>query len=142
MIASVRYPTTTAQLFSDISHYMIGGDSIFERVRKFSDDLPNFPPYNIIVEKNVYRLEMALSGYSKESLSVYTEAGNLVVEATKQPEDRNVNYAYRGLSRRSFKWRRAITDEMCVKEAKFENGLLTVIIEKVIPDAHQRKDYL
>ena len=35
-----------------------------------------------------------------------------------------------------------LTDDSEVKSVEFEDGLLTVDLKKIVPEYHQRKDYL
>lgn len=135
--------THPAQFRNEISRFVIGYENLFDRLLNYPEEIPNYPPHNIIIQdENTYHLEMALSGYSRENIKVYTQGGNLVVTANKEKENENVKYAYRGLSRRSFEWKRVLADDVHVEEAKFENGLLTVTLRRTIPETHQRKDYL
>lgn len=142
MVTSLARYTSPTQLIKDLNSYMIGFNSYYDDVLSYATQ-SSYPPYNVVeVDKNSYRLEMALSGYSKDSLRVYTEEGRLTVEADKQQESTSDRYLHRGLSHRSFVWSRVLSENLVVKDAKFENGLLTVNLEKVIPDNHKRKDYL
>lgn len=142
MSAIVQFPSQLNR--NDIARFMIGYESLFDRLLNYpQDEFTTFPPYNLVIQdENTYHLEMALSGYSRNNLKVYTENGNLIVEADKEKEDENIKYAYRGMSRRSFKWKRVLADDVHVKDAKFEDGLLTVTLHRIIPENRQRKDYL
>lgn len=141
MFTSLTRYNSPSQLINDLNSYFIGFNSYYDNMMTYSTQ-SNYPRHNIVdVDNNTYRLEMALSGYDKSQLKVYTEDGRLVVEAEKQ-EDNKERYLYRGLSSRSFKWVRALTENLVVKEARFENGLLSVILERVVPEKYKRKDYL
>lgn len=125
------------------NQYMIGYDNFVNRFDGFGESVSNYPPFNFSTKDNItYHLEMALSGYSRDNLKVYTEGGVLFIEANKEEEDLNLKYYHRGLSRRSFKWKRALSDDLHVKEVKFENGILDVTLNRVVPEVYQRKDYL
>jgi molecular chaperone IbpA len=123
--------------------YTIGFDRIFDSLNQFTLPEPNFPRYDLIEEDGNIRLEMPLSGYSKDKLKVYTVENVLTVEAYKGEENDKVRYIHRGIARRSFTWKRVIPDSLLVKSATFEDGLLTVVLEKIVPDkSTTRKEYL
>jgi molecular chaperone IbpA len=143
MSTLTRYtPVSMTRVMNDLDRYSIGFDSVFDRLFNLPEVVSDYPPCNIYEEGHNYYLDMALSGYSKDNVRVYTENGVLVIEADKEKEKENVKYIQRGLARRAFKWKRVLPDNVHVKEAKFEDGVLTVVMERVVPDAHKRKDYL
>ena len=102
----------------------------------------NYPPYNLIQLNNVEsRLEIALAGFSKKEIKVYTEYGRLIVEGTKEDTE-DAEYVHRGLAQRNFSRAWTISEDTEVREVQFKDGLLTVKLGKVIPEHHARKDYL
>ena len=102
----------------------------------------NYPPYNLIQLNNVEsRLEIALAGFSKKEIKVYTEYGRLVVEGNKE-DTKDAEYVHRGLAQRDFSRAWTLSEDTEVREVQFKDGLLTVKLGKVIPDHHARKDYL
>ena len=103
----------------------------------------NYPPYNIVQVNNVEtRLEVALAGFKKKEVKVYTEFGKLVVEGNKEQKDDKDELVYKGLAQRSFKRTWGITDDTEVQKVEFEDGLLTVTVGKIVPEHHARKDWL
>ena len=103
----------------------------------------NYPPYNIVQVNNVEtRLEVALAGFKKKEVKVYTEFGKLVVEGNKEHKDDKDELVYKGLAQRSFKRTWGITDDTEVQKVEFEDGLLTVTVGKIVPEHHARKDWL
>ena len=102
----------------------------------------NYPPYNLIQLNNVEsRLEIALAGFSKKEIKVYTEYGRLVVEGNKE-DTKDAEYVHRGLAQRDFSRAWTLAEDTEVREVQFKDGLLTVKLGKVIPEHHARKDYL
>ncbi len=130
------------ELFDRITKNSIGMDDYLNR---FWDDTTtnNYPPYNLIQVTNTEsRLEIALAGFKKDEVKVYTEYGRLIVEGNKEDKDKDTNYTHRGLAQRSFNRQWTIADDTIVKEANFEDGLLSVTLTKVVPEHHQRKDWI
>ena len=102
----------------------------------------NYPPYNLIQLNNVEsRLEIALAGFSKKEIKVYTEYGRLVVEGNKE-DTKDAEYVHRGLAQRDFSRAWTLSEDTEVREVQFKDGLLTVKLGKVIPEHHARKEYL
>ena len=137
-----RYHTANLpDLLDKISRNSIGMDEYLNRF--FNETTQqNYPPYNIIHVNNVEsRLEIALAGFKKKEVKVYTEYGKLVVEGNKDKKD-DVDYAHQGLAQRSFSRSWAISDDTEVRDVKFEDGLLTVTVGKIVPEHHARKDWL
>ena len=102
----------------------------------------NYPPYNIIQVNNVEsRLEVALAGFKKKEVKVYTEFGKLIVEGNKE-EKEDTEFAFKGLAQRSFQRSWGISDDTEVQKVEFEDGLLTITVGKIVPEHHARKDWL
>ena len=87
------------------------------------------------------RLEIALAGFKKKEVKVYTEYGKLVVAGNKEKKD-DSDYAHKGLAQRSFSRSWTIADDTVVKKVVFEDGLLTVTLGKIVPEHHERKDWI
>ena len=120
----------------------VGMDDYFNQFFNF-DSTTNYPPYNLVQINNVdSRLEIALAGFSKEEVKVYTEYGRIVVEGKKEKTEEESEYLHRGLAQRSFQRAWALSEDITVKDVKFADGLLTIKLGKVIPKHHARKDYL
>ena len=128
-------------LFDKITKNSIGMDEYFD---SFWNATPtNYPPYNLIHESNVLsRLEIALAGFKKDEVKVYTEYGKLTVEANKEEKTETGTYAHKGIAARSFTRQWSMSDDTEVGDVTFEDGLLTVMLKKVVPDHHARKDYI
>ena len=129
------------ELFDKITRNSIGMDDYLNRF--FNDTrTENYPPYNIVQVNNVEtRLEVALAGFKKKEVKVYTEFGKLIVEGKREDKE-ETDYAHRGLAQRSFERSWKIVDDTEVQKVEFEDGLLTVTVGKIVPDHHARKDWL
>ena len=129
-----------AELFDRITTNSIGLDSTIQNFLESTN--ASYPPFNIIQENNhESTLEIALAGFKKKEVKVYTEHGKLVVEGKKEEKKEN-EYVHRGMAQRSFKREWQLTDDIEIKDVVFEDGLLSVNVGKVVPEHHARKDYL
>ena len=129
-----------AELFDKITTNSIGLDRTIQNFWESTN--ASYPPFNIIQENNhESTLEIALAGFKKKEVKVYTEHGKLIVEGKKDEKKEN-EYVHRGMAQRSFKREWQLTDDIEIKKVVFEDGLLSVNVGKVVPEHHARKDYL
>ena len=131
------------ELMERITRNSIGmNDDYFDRFLNLQQTT-NYPPYNLVnVNNHESRLEIALAGFKKEEVHVYTEYGKLFVTGKKEEQETPVDYQHKGLAQRSFERAWEITDDVLVKECTFEDGLLVVTLGKIVPEHHARKDFL
>ncbi len=130
------------ELFEKISRNSIGMDDYLNR---FWDEPThsNYPPYNLVQVNNVEsRLEIALAGFKKDELQVFTEFGKLYVEGKKEESKDAGEFVHKGLAQRSFNRVWTISDDTEVRGVRFDDGLLVVELGKIVPEHHTRKDYL
>ena len=73
---------------------------------------------------------------------VYTESGKLFVEGQKEDQETETNYLHKGVAQRSFTRAWTLSEDTEVRSVSFEDGLLSITLGKIVPDAHKRKDYL
>ena len=144
MNALARYHTANLpDLFDKITKNSIGMDEYLNSF--FNADIPqsNYPPYNLIqLNNHESRLEIALAGFKKDELKVFTEFGKLHVEGKKETSETDGEFVHKGLAQRSFQRVWQVTDDTKVGSVKFEDGLLTVELNKIVPDYHARKEDL
>ena len=130
------------ELFDKITKNSIGLDDYLNR---FWDESTkeNYPPYNLVqLNNHESKLEIALAGFKKDELQVFTEFGKLHVEGKKEESEVDGTFVHKGLAQRSFKRVWTVSDDTEIGSVKFEDGLLTVELKKIVPDHHARKEYL
>jgi len=139
-----RYTTADLPTLMDkITRNSIGLDEYFDRIFSLHETTSNYPPYNLVQVSNVEsRLELALAGFKKKEVYVYTQDGKLFVEGQKEDKETESNYLHKGLAQRSFTRSWTLSDDTEVRSVDFEDGLLTVTLGRIVPDHHKRKDYL
>ena len=130
------------ELLEKIQRNSIGMDDYLNRFWD-SPTTQNYPPYNIVQVNNVEsRLEIALAGFKKDEVSVYTEFGKLYVEGKKEESKVDGEFVHKGLAQRAFIRVWTISDDTEVRAVRFDDGLLVVELGKIVPEHHTRKDYL
>ena len=130
-------------IFNQLRPYSVGFDEVFDHFGRMFDDsmfdvqTPNYPPYNIVkVKDNIYNIEVALAGYNKKDIDVTYEDNMLTIKTADKKEDEKDKgeNIYKGIAKRMFKKSFTIADDVEVKGAELKDGLLTVSLEKIIPD--------
>ena len=130
------------ELMKIIKQNGIGMDDYLDR---FFNESPqsNYPPYNLIqVNNHESKLEVALAGFKKDELKVYTEFGKLYVEGSKEESKVDGTFIHQGLAQRNFERVWTVSDDTKVGSVEFADGLLTVQLNKIVPEHHSRKEYL
>jgi molecular chaperone IbpA len=130
-------------LMDKITRNSIGLDEYFDRLFNLHETTSNYPPYNLVQVSNVEsRLELALAGFKKKEVFVYTQDGKLFVEGQKEDKETETSYVHKGLAQRSFTRSWTLSDDTEVRSVDFEDGLLSITLGRIVPDHHKRKDYL
>jgi len=130
--------------FGDIEKalgFSVGYDSMFDRLFGSLDNTnpnPNnvqgYPPYNIRKDgETKYFIELAVAGLSEDDLEVELKESVLEIRSKQSTED-EANYVHRGIAKRSFQRSFTLSDDVVVKGCGLVNGMLTVELEKVIPE--------
>ena len=130
-------------LMDKITRNSIGLDEYFDRIFSLHETTSNYPPYNLVQVSNVEsRLELALAGFRRKEVYVYTQDGKLFVEGQKEDKETESNYLHKGLAQRSFTRSWTLSDDTEVRSVDFEDGLLSITLGRIVPEHHKRKDYL
>lgn len=122
-----------------ISQSLVGFDAIFnlfdnDRLRS-SDS--NYPPYNLLkIGDNTYRIELAVTGFETDEINVTLSSKILKIEGTRQIKQQPANTVvlHSGLAARNFTRRFALADYIEVTNVSKKNGLLTIDLERNVPD--------
>jgi molecular chaperone IbpA len=136
MLHLARYSSITPSDFERALGITVGFDSMFDRL--FGDNERNgnstgFPPYNIRkVEEDLYTIEMAVAGFSKDDLEAELKDGVLTVRS--KPDQEEGEYLHRGIAKRAFSRSFTLSDDVVIKGADLVNGMLTINLERIVPE--------
>lgn len=115
----------------------VGFDDVLQQIKRISseDYKPlNYPPYNIIKkDQNTFIIEIAVAGFNPDDLEVEIKENQLRVQGKSNKENTTV-YLYKGISNKSFERVFTLADTVRVNEVEFEDGLLKIHLENVIPE--------
>ena len=127
--------------FSPLYRSAVGFDRLarqLESAARSSQD-NGWPPYNIeTTGENAYRIEIAVAGFSPDELNIEAKENSLTVTGKKAANDDasvQKTYLHRGLAERDFERRFQLADYVVVKGADLSNGLLTIDLQRELPEA-------
>jgi molecular chaperone IbpA len=99
-----------------------------------ADALEGYPPYNIErSDENHYRVTVAVAGFAQTDLSVEVHDGVLTVSA-KREDNGQPTYLHQGIAGRAFTRSFQLAEHVEVRNARLENGLLHVDLERIVPE--------
>ena len=137
-------------IFNQLRPITVGFDNVFDHFeRMFNDDFfnvptVNYPPYNI--EKtgvNTYNVEVALAGFSRDDVSVEFAEGILTIKSkdktVSDKQDADGDIIHKGISKRYFSKSFTVSDDVEIKGAELKDGLLTVSLERIVPESKKAR---
>jgi molecular chaperone IbpA len=101
------------------------------------DNGVTYPPYNIErTGEHNYRISLAVAGFAEKDLVVEVKEGVLSVSGKREGEKDSAQprYLHQGIAGRSFERRFQLAENVEVKGAQLENGLLHVVLERIVPE--------
>jgi len=115
----------------------------FDRLADMLDSVAQFdngvsyPPYNIErADETHYRISLAVAGFADNDLNVEVKEGVLTVQGKRESEKEpaHKHYLYQGIAGRSFERRFQLAENVEVRGAQLENGLLHIDLERIVPE--------
>ena len=134
--------TRNLSVWNSLRPFSVGFDSIFEEFDRVLESTErhnsNYPPYNIHkISENHYKIAVDLAGYSKDDIELELKDSTLTVR-NKQKEkvvnDDSNGVIHKGISTRQFERAFTISEDIKVKNAELQNGLLNIDLERIIPE--------
>ena len=130
-------------VFSSLHPFTIGYDDVFKHFETLLEhQQPNYPPYNIVKTGDyTHCVEVALAGYSKAEVEVIVEDKTLTIKSSDLPgkDKPKDNVIHKGIAKRAFKRIFTLADDVVVNDAVLKDGLLTVELERVVPEDKKPK---
>ena len=107
-------------------------DSITQR----EQSQPSYPPYNIErLDKDEYRITMAVAGFTQDELTIQSEQQALKVRGEKTADSAERQYLHQGIAARNFERVFQLAEHVRVVSANIENGLLHIDLRREVPEA-------
>jgi len=127
----------TPQDLQKLLGFSVGFDGFFNRLTNMDIAQSGYPPYNIRKLNDLqYVVELALAGFSKSDIEVEVTDGTLTIRTAAKDEgtDNDEGFVHRGIAKRTFSRQFNLSDDIIVKNADLQDGMLIVNLERVIPD--------
>ena len=123
--------------FSPLFRSTVGFDRLFDLIDSYAEQSQGYPPYNIErSDETHYRITLAVAGFAEKDLNVEVREGVLSVTGKRDESEASEGkgYLYQGIAGRAFERRFQLAEHVEVREARLENGLLHIDLERVIPE--------
>ena len=122
-----------------LNRALVGFDSLFDNFEhRFANQIQqNYPPYNILKhDDDTYEIEIAVTGFNKDEVVVEIDQNNLIVKGQRKEVDLvEPTYLHRSLATRDFTRSWTLAEHMEVGEGRIKNGVLTIELKRVVPEA-------
>ena len=122
-----------------LNRALVGFDSLFDNFeQRFANQIQqNYPPYNILKhDDDTYEIEIAVTGFNKDEVVVEIDQNNLIVKGQRKEVDLvEPTYLHRSLATRDFTRSWTLAEHMEVGEGRIKNGVLTIELKRVVPEA-------
>ena len=121
---------------NSLTPFSVGYDSVFNRLNDAIEQgqRSSYPPYNIRKKSEyLYEIELAVAGFGQKDINIELADDIITVKSIKENSS-DEEILHRGISYRKFEKRFSIADDIQVKGAKLENGLLTIDLERIVPE--------
>jgi len=118
------------------SNRVLGFETLVDRLERISNESQSgYPPYNIFKDGLKFKIEIALAGIDKNDVDIELCDGVLTIKHDGPKEDNSAEEAlHKGIAKRAFKLKFTLAEDLEVLGAAIKNGLLTVNLERVVPD--------
>jgi len=118
----------------------VGFDRLFDALENSLrlDAQDSYPPFDIVrTGEDSYRITLALAGFTPDDIDITVQQNQLIISGSKSEKEaeEGVEYIHRGIASRAFERRFQLADFVEVRDATFENGVLTISLERVVPEA-------
>jgi molecular chaperone IbpA len=129
-----------------IHKFGIGFDSILDELMRVNAQQTNtnYPPYNIVKHsEDAFAIELAVAGFREGDINITLEKNILTIKGQQTESldelEKEVEYVHRGISARNFDRTFTLADYVEVLGAKAENGILTIELERQVPEEQKPK---
>lgn len=127
-----------------VHKFGIGFDGMFNELLRISEQQhnTNYPPYNIVKQTDdKFYIEIATAGFTEGEIKICIENRVLTVTGEKSYDEGTpeIEYLHRGISGRSFDRSFRLGEHVEVLDAQMRDGILTVFLERQVPETLQPK---
>ena len=124
--------------FTPYRRSTVGFDRLFDLLENSAraEVGDGYPPFDLVKDSDdSYRITLAVAGFRPDEIDIVAQQNQLVVTGRKEESGSQEGYLHRGIAARPFERRFQLADFIEVRSATFENGLLTIALQREIPEA-------
>ncbi|MGJ0239572.1 Hsp20 family protein [Novosphingobium fluoreni] len=122
--------------FAPYRRSTVGFDRLFNLLEAGAREDDGYPPFDILKDgEDSYRITLAVAGFRPEDIEVVAQQNLLTVTGKRGDDDGKGEYLHRGIAARAFERRFQLADFVEAGDASFENGLLSIALKRVVPEA-------
>jgi molecular chaperone IbpA len=122
--------------FSPYRSSTVGFDRLFDLLQGGSPSTHSdtYPPFDLEQDSDDhYRITLAVAGFGQDEIEITAKQNQLVISGRKSDRDGG-NFIHRGIATRSFERNFVLGDYVQVRSANLKDGLLTIELQREIPD--------
>src|SRR3546814_12633858 len=122
--------------FAPYRRSTVGFDRLFNLLEAGAREDDGYPPFDILKDgEDSYRITLAVAGFRPEDIEVVAQQNQLTVTGKRAEDNGKGDYLHRGIAARAFERRFQLADFVEAGNASFENGLLSIALQRVVPEA-------
>jgi|TARA_R100001463_G_C3455515_1_gene214209 molecular chaperone IbpA len=133
--------------FSKFCSWTVGHEQLFRDMLNMKNQVGGYiynayPPHNLVEDGDgKYTIELATAGFTKEELEVKTEYSKLTISGRKSEEEDDEKIVHKGIAKRPFSKSFTLAEDVVVDDVSFKDGLLTIKLQKIVPEDKKEKIY-
>ena len=124
--------------FTPYRRSSVGFDHLFDLLESSmqADVTESYPPFDIVSDgTDQYRITLAVAGFRPDEIEIVAQQNQLTISGRRAEDAQSGQYLHRGIAARPFERRFQLADFIEVGAASFENGLLSIALKRVVPEA-------
>ena len=129
-----------------IHKFAVGFDHMFDELLRHTNNtnVTNYPPYNVVKHsEDKFSIELAVAGFRQGDIDITVEKNQLSITGNKLETldelEKPIEYLHRGIGARNFSRTWTLADHVEAVGATVEDGILTVLLERQVPEAQKPK---
>ena len=115
----------------------VGFDHIFNDLERMatSHQKDHYPPHNVVkLNDDQFIIELALVGFKEKDLDITVQDGILTIKGNREHRRNQELYVHKGISGRKFERSFRLSEFVEVTGADLEDGLLSIRLERILPE--------
>ena len=103
----------------------------------------HYPPHNVVKHNDdEFLIELAVVGFKEKDIDITMHDGILTVKGDRESRRNQNLYVHKGISGRKFERSFRLSEFVEVTGADLEDGLLTIHLERIIPEEKRPRKIL